>query len=286
MIFYDGATGGLGQHFAAAVPGAISLSSRLGDRGPLREELAQYGPSIDVDVTLVQMAAKVSVTSCEIDPMGARWTNVVSTAATVGEFVRWARGFGFRPRVVYVSTGHVYEASDYLLTESSPVAPRSTYACTKLEAEEVLGGIAKERSFPLTIARVFGLIGLRQRVGYLLPELIRRARTGDLSPIPGLNLVRDYLDTRDVCRVLAKLIEMAAPGVYNICSGEPTSVGQLAELVFRRVRGVDVYPLGTSARPTDALRIVGDPAKLIALTCEHPRKISLEKTIDDALEVL
>src|SRR5439155_15956129 len=130
---------------------------------------------------------------------------------------------GLAPRVVYVSSGHVYAAAQpgIRLTEHHPVAPRTVYARTKLAAEQALAERARARGCALIIARVFGLIAPRQPAHYVLPGLIRRVSEGRLEGVPGLSYYRDYLDSRDVCDVLIALAAQAGaePTVVNVCSG-------------------------------------------------------------------
>jgi GDP-4-dehydro-6-deoxy-D-mannose reductase len=298
MIFYNGSTGSLGFYFAGALERqglrGFALRSRLGDaEGTLRELRHAGATAEEGDTALVQMAARVSVPECERDPEAAFRTNVEQTAATAGVFLDWAASRGLRPRVVYVSTGHVYAAQPQAkrATEVDPTAPRSVYARTKLQAESTLRMLCAERQAPLWIARVFGLLAPRQPPHYVLPSLIRRAREGSLRGIPGLDFRRDYLDARDVCDCLVHLALALPPSpatVLNVCSGRPVAIRDLlAEIAaaLQPGREAELLQQATAAegRPDDVPWIVGDPARFVALVGRDPQQRTLHRTVSDAV---
>ncbi len=301
MILYNGATGSLGQYFGAAAAArnlaAFAVDARLSDRDGLARELSAHAPALGrgLRVTWVQMAAKVPVQDCERAPEQAHEVNVVDTAASVEQFAAWASAQGARPRVVFVSSGHVYAPVEpgTRLTEAHPVEPRSVYARTKLLAEETLRRLCASAGLPLVVARVFGLIAPRQPASYVLPGMLRRARNGPLRDVPGLDCVRDYLDSRDVCAALVELCRLDADdqhlNLVNVCSGEPLSLRQMLEEAIRQTRSPDELAgaiasiCGAPGRPDDVPWIVGDPGRLVRLLGGSPKHIALRETIFDAL---
>jgi nucleoside-diphosphate-sugar epimerase len=304
QVLYNGATGGLGRHLTAALasrqlPGR-PVRSRLGDTAGLGEELDHLSIEPNSALTFIQSAAIVSVPECEQDPERAFDVNVTRTAATVESFLEWARDRGHAPNVVFVSSGHVYAPPPPgdRLTESAPTHPGSVYATTKLEGEERIRTLSRNHGVDVVVARVFGLIGPDQPQHYLLPGLIRRVRTGDVSAVPGLDYVRDYLDARDVSRLLVSLAStLSTVGVaesvstVNVCSGEPTRIGDLLDLVLTIVHQGDPDALQRArvavgpapGRPSDIEWSVGDPTRLSQMIAEPIRAISVADTIAGAL---
>jgi len=298
MILYNGATGGMGRYLEPTLRErgltAIALKARLESRDELRRELASL-PSCGTEALLLQLAARVSVPACEADPEGAYRTNVTHVRETVLAFVEWAESRGLRPRVLYVSSGHVYAGTSRgsRILERAATAPRSVYARSKLAAEQELRDHAAHRGFGLLIARVFGLVGPRQPQHYVLPGLIRRVRERALRGIPGLSFVRDYLDARDVCHNLVALGALESSSAWsgdavNICSGEGVELRDVLRLAVRALRPEDEGELMAEAieapgRPDDVPWIVGDPSRFVALTSLEPRRIPLEHTIRDAI---
>jgi len=302
MILYNGSGGSLGRYFLPAATAlghaALATTARLEDRDGVTREFknTMAGQPPGSTCTLVQMAALVSVPACERDPALAAKTNITDTVATVDDFVKNALSRGLAPRIVYVSTGHVYGAAPdgVLLPVDAPLAPRSVYAQTKLSAEGALSTLTRTARVPLVVARVFGLIAPKQPAHYVLPALIRRIRKHDLGDVPGLSCVRDYLDARDVCRVLVRLCELlssAAPEmqVFNVCSGSGITIRDLAHAILREIepaswRESAARLTEAPARPDDIQSIIGDPGRIVRLIGFNPRQVPLEQTIHDAIE--
>jgi GDP-4-dehydro-6-deoxy-D-mannose reductase len=298
MILFNGVSGGLGRYFAAAASAlgldAFALKARLEDRDSTREELRRAlatRPS-DRPVTLVHMAAIVSVPACEKDPSAAEQTNVTDTVALVRDFLDALRVAGREARVLYVSSGHVYAAQPpgVRINEEADLAPRSVYARTKLSAERALAKVALADNAPLIVARVFGLLAPGQPANYVLPAMIRRVRQRDLHNVPGVSCVRDYLDARDVCRLLARLCKLPPrTEIVNVCSGVGVTIREVLEEIMRTIAPAEASALAAElteapARPDDVPSIVGDPSRLTALLGEAPRQIPLARTVADAVE--
>ena len=268
-----------------------SLSARLGDSVALADELALLQPA--ESVTFIHLAARVSVPACEADPQAAHRINVELAVETARQVVAWATAIGADVRLVYVSTGHVYAAQPdgVRCTEDAALAPRSTYARTKLEGERALTSVAEEAGVSLQVARVFGLIAPRQPDGYVLPGLIRRVVEGRLDDIPGLDFARDYLDARDVCDALIDLAESkwtTDVRVVNVCSGLPVTIRELlAAVADASVPAIDPSVVSAAraaaGRPDDIPWIVGDPSRLAAITGHSAGRIPLATTVAEAV---
>lgn len=302
MIVYNGATGGLGRHLGPHLEsrGARhrSLETRLERSGDLGDELTSVvgGTGAHV-VSLVHMAAMVSVPACEADPDRARAVNVDGAAAYVSAFVDWAGAAGVEASVVYVSTGHVYAPplTRQPLTEEAAVGPRSVYAATKLAGESAVAAATGASAVSLTVARVFGLLAPGQAAGYLLPALIDRVRRGDVASIPGLGNVRDYLDARDVVAHLADLGERPDSDrrtrVLNVCSGVGVAVADVLAAVIDEMLGtgsregaaLEARVIGAPPRPTDVPWLVGCPNRLVETTGRRAQTIPLSTTVRDAI---
>jgi len=297
VILYNGASGGLGSYLAAAAeaygePPQI-LGNRLADQVGLKRELEELRPSSRV--TFIHLAALVSVSACEADPVAARKTNVSLARATTDAVVEWAGRRNIDLRVIYVSTGHVYAAPSrgLRLSEGEQTLPRSVYARTKLEAESKLSMLCSAKGVPLAIARVFGLVAPRQAAHYVLPGLIERVRRRNLAAIPGLDFARDYLDARDVCGDLMLLDSVKWPTeriVVNICSGIPVTIRDLLRMVIGVLQPSLPDTLADEVaqapgRPDDIPWLVGNPDLFIRLTGESPQRIPLRKSVADAVAI-
>lgn len=306
MLIYNGSTGSLGQYFgeAARVAGkkAHALKSRIEDLAGFRAELEAWTAPRDIPVpteaSFIVMAAKVSVPWCEANPEATMQTNVTDTSRLVEVFLDFCSDRKLAAKLLYVSSAHLYARHDGEIREDDPAGPRSVYARSKLKAENRLREIAVARGASLRIARVFGLVAPGQPPYYVLPALLRRAQEKNLADVPGLSNVRDYLDSRDVCRALLE-IDSVAPDRYlaacpdsvlNVASGEGRTIRSIFGLCLEAVHGPEVAAElagGISeapARADDVPRIVASLARYQVLFGVGPRTIPLEQTIRDSLK--
>lgn len=302
-VFFNGGSGSLGRYMPEGAKRlgihAHPLTSRLEDTSGLTAELASRLPDLypGGTATLLQLAAFVSVPDCEKDPARARKINVVDTVATVETFIIAARRDKLIPRIIFVSTGHIYAPKAGRLSETDTLKPRSVYASTKLEAEGELSRLCARMNTPLTIARVFGLIAPVQPAHYVLQSVIRRAREKNLTSVPGLSNLRDYLDSRDVCVTLLRLAEIGsnaassggtAAEILNVCSGEGVEIAYLLETALSIIHPKEFELLCETitegpARADDIPEIIGDPTKVEKILGRNPKNISIEQTVRDAI---
>lgn len=140
-------------------------------------------------------------------------------------------------RVVFSSTSAVYpELPDTPKGEEDPLEPVSPYASTKLEGERLLQEFRADRGLSYAALRYFNVFGPRQRAdsdyAAVIPIFIARCLAGEPLTIYGDGgQTRDFIFVRDVAR--ANLRAALAPqcGVYNVGSGRPLAVLDLARQV-------------------------------------------------------
>lgn len=200
-----------------------------------------------------------------------------------------ARRLGLGARVLIPGSSTVYAEAEALLSESSPVAPQSPYAVSKL-AQESLGVRAAREGQHVVVTRSFNHIGARQGPSFAAASFARQValaeagrghpvlRVGNLAPR------RDLMDVRDTVRAYVALVERGSPGaVYNVCSGRALPIRELVEGLVRRgqVRiDIDIDP--ALYRPHDAPLVLGDASLVKRDTGWEPR-IPLDRTLDDLL---
>jgi GDP-4-dehydro-6-deoxy-D-mannose reductase len=183
----------------------------------------------------------------------------------------------------------VYRESEAVLDESSPVAPRSPYAVSKL-AQESLGVRAAREGQHVVVTRSFNHIGPRQAPTFAAASFARQvalAESGRARPVLRVgNLAprRDLMDVRDTVRAYVALVERGTPGaVYNVCSGHALLIRELVEGLVRRAHArieIEVDP--SLYRRHDAPLVLGDASRLRRDTGWEPR-VPLDRTLDDLL---
>ena len=132
--------------------------------------------------------------------------------------------------VVLASTSQVYgNATDDPITESTPTAPISHYACSKLAMEFMARNFFDR--LPILITRPFNYIGRGQAPQFLLPKLIdhfrRRAAVIELG---NLDVERDFLDVRSVADAYVRLLDSSLQSkAVNIASGVGRSLTSILD---------------------------------------------------------
>ncbi len=178
-----------------------------------------------------------------------------------------ARKAGVR-RVVIASSAAVYgDAKDLPLREETPLRPLSPYAVSK-QVDELYGGLYS-RSFGLEVAvlRYFNVYGPRQNpnsaYAAVVPIFIRRLLDGAAVTIFGDGRqTRDLIYVGDVVRanLLAAQHPAAAGEVFNICTGNATSILELAKVLSGLFPGAPRPEFG-AVRPGDIHASVGRPTR-------------------------
>lgn len=169
-------------------------------------------------------------------------------------------------KVILASTSQVYgNAIDDPITEDTPAAPVSHYACSKL-AMELMARSWFER-LPILITRPFNYIGRGQAAQFLLPKLIDHfRRRAPVIELGNLDIEREFLDVRSVADVYARLLESPLRShVLNISSGVGRSlrsiIGELARITDHRLT-TNVNP--ALVRSNEVKRLVGSSERLRA----------------------
>lgn len=166
-----------------------------------------------------------------------------------------------------------------LVPEDAPLMPRSTYAATKLAQEHLAGAWARQTGGTVWAMRYHNVYGPRmpQNTPYAgVASLFRSSLVRGEAPtvLEDGRQQRDFVHVHDVARanVLALRTEGAEGEItpLNVCSGQPHTVGELAEELARACAGPAPRIAG-GARPADVRHVVADPARareLLGFTAE------------------
>jgi GDP-4-dehydro-6-deoxy-D-mannose reductase len=236
---------------------------------------------------IYHLAAMTHVGESWEDPSQVLRVNVLGTA----EVLAAARTLP-QARVLVVSSAEVYGVvgpEQLPLGESTPTAPASPYAASKLAAEAVALQAWRGYRQPVIVVRPFNHIGPGQSPNFFVPALAkriveaRRSGAGSLR-VGTLTTRRDFTDVRDVVVAYRLLIEKGAPGdVYNVCSGRDVAMSDVAAQLLA-LAGADLT-LETDpelVRPVDVPVLRGDAGRLHAATGWQP-SIPLATTLADVL---
>ncbi len=158
-----------------------------------------------------------------------------------------------------------------LTGESKPTEATSVYAITKKTQEDLALCVGAAYHIPTVALRFFNTYGSRQALSnpYTGVAAIFLGRLMNGRPpliFEDGRQTRDLIHVSDVARSVLRAVdaEVPASGAYNVCTGSPISVRDVARTLAERL-GVDVQPevVGRS-RTGDIRHCIGDPARASA----------------------
>jgi GDP-4-dehydro-6-deoxy-D-mannose reductase len=205
--------------------------------------------------------------------------NVDGTARVLG----LAAALPSKPRVLFISTSHVYaplRPEAPRLDENAPLGPRRGYGRSKLAAEEEVRRAIGQHGCDALIARAFQHTGPRQGKRMMLLQWAEQFLENAAGPVEiyTRDAHIDLTDVRDIVRAYRLLMLRGRSGeVYNVGSGLVRSSGQifamLHQLADPRREIVEIHP-GFKQDP------IADISRLFAATGWQPR-IPIQQTVAD-----
>jgi dTDP-L-rhamnose 4-epimerase len=143
------------------------------------------------------------------------------------------------------------------------------YAATKLHQEHLAGVFARETGIPVTALRYHNVYGPRMPrdtpyagVAALFADALAAGRRPRVFE-DGAQL-RDFVHVRDIARanLLALTSTTAVDGPVNVCSGNPRSVGELADALHAGAYPDAPPPVVTGEfRAGDVRHVFADPGR-------------------------
>ena len=154
-----------------------------------------------------------------------------------------------------------------LVPEDAPVEPRNVYAATKLHQEHLCAAFEREHDVSLVSLRYHNVYGPRMPrdtpyagVASIFRSALERGEVPRVFEDGGQQ--RDFVHVRDVAD--ANLTALLAPpsvrGPFNVCSGEPRTVHDLAAALSRAFDAGSPEVVG-GYRLGDVRHVVASPAR-------------------------
>jgi nucleoside-diphosphate-sugar epimerase len=221
---------------------------------------------------------------------GAFPYNVMLDAA----MFEWHISTQSRGRMVYLSSSAVYPAVCQEERSERPLAEELTDVCGALVLtpfddygwEKLIGERmaqrAREAGRSVTVVRPFSGYGTDQSPDFPFRAFVDRAiRREDPFVIWGHQLqVRDWIHIDDVVGAILALAEAEVDGPVNLCTGEGTSMRELAELICLEAGHMCTFKPDETA-PMGVFWRVGDPTQMLK---HYTPRVSLAEGIRRALE--
>lgn len=188
-------------------------------------------------------------------------------------------------RFMFVSSCHVYGNSTERHLENEPLKPNGRYGEAKMLCENV--AMSASHLDPI-IARPFNHIGKGMPIELAVPAIIKRignTANGAGIDLLGQDSIRDFVDVRDIVSAYIDLVLAKTLGnrVFNICSGNPTSMRHFTAQVLQVMGRSEQIRFAAKPRSGDDVDyIVGNNDRMREATGWVP-KISLPDSIRDVM---
>jgi UDP-glucose 4-epimerase len=185
----------------------------------------------DHDV-VIHLAAKISVVESIRDPKSTFEINVIGSQNVLNGCLK-----NNIKKIIAVSTAAVYQntSNEIPLDESSLLNPSSPYGKSKLDMEILIENYTSTNNLDAVILRLFNVYGLGQSSEYA--GVITKF-SSDIDNETHLTIfgdgtqTRDFIYVDDVLQSLVLSLEKNISGIFNIASGNSTSILDLANLMI------------------------------------------------------
>jgi GDP-4-dehydro-6-deoxy-D-mannose reductase len=309
-VLVTGVSGFVGGHLAEHLVAEGDLVVGLSISGCWPAELAHLGKAVRIEPfnlveqseaelaelvrrkqpeVIYHLAAQSNPQESLTDPRGT-WTINLGGSLNLLEAVKSS---GQKSRVILVGSGVCYgnPAVEFIpVNEDCPLRPNNPYAASKAAVDLLGVQHYLAHSTDVLMVRPFNHAGPRQSPRYVLAGLALQvaeveSHRRECLDVGNLDVVRDFVDVRDVVRAYRLLGQHGQPGeIYNLGSGQGTKIADALE--YLRSRATKAIPVRVDAarmRPVDQPLLVADASKLRAAVGWEPR-YTIEQTLTDTLE--
>ena len=230
-VLVTGSEGFLGKHICHALRerGHEVIGLDSAPTADIVADITKVMPIMKVDA-VVHLAAVASPSVCDNHPELAFNVNVQGTH----QVLRLALESGAR-KFVFSSSAHVYGVGPkYLPTdERHPLWLQNPYTTTKILGEQLCELFYENHGLSYTTLRLYNAYGPGQGLGYLIPDLMAKAKQGGLIALKGGDTTKDFVYVTDVAEAFCRAVETAYVGPINIGTGVESSLFEVAARVTR-----------------------------------------------------
>ena len=201
----------------------------------------------------------------------------------------------FSCRILSIGSSEEYgnfELTDLPLKEVLGVKPQNPYSVARVSQELLSRVYVEGYGLDIVMTRSFNHIGPGQietfAVAAFAKQLVELCQKGETSGklITGdTNIVRDFVDVRDVVIAYDLLFRKGKKGeIYNVCSGCGQTLSDLIEIMSKKLDlKIQIEQDMSLVRPVDNNIIIGCNEK-ISENIGWKQTISIEKSLSDILD--
>lgn len=179
----------------------------------------------NIDV-LIHLGAWIPKSTAVANDVEKSFSNIQFTHQLLGSF----KGL---KKVIFVSSIDVYAPTTAPINEESIVKPISLYGSSKVYCEEMVKAWANEKTIPCCILRLGHIYGVGEyEYKKLIPIFIGQAlRNEPINIFSDGQEKRSFLDVENCAEVIWKSAHDESTGIYNVASGNPVSVLDVAKII-------------------------------------------------------
>ncbi|MEK7100441.1 MAG: NAD(P)-dependent oxidoreductase [Patescibacteria group bacterium] len=182
-------------------------------------------------------------------------------------------------RIVFSSTFGVYKTPEKgdMINEDFPINPRNEYGRSKLEAEKLL--LKNDKNIIIRLSNIYGtnmLHGKHSVVANFIDSILNKKPVKVFEK----DATRDFIYIDDVVDSLYLALKCQDPGIYNICTGEETSIIKLIEMIEDKMNKKAILDFSVSSSGSGYWK--GDFTKARKRLGWKP-KFSLDKGLDKVI---
>ncbi|MBS1517255.1 MAG: GDP-mannose 4,6-dehydratase [Bacteroidetes bacterium] len=200
---------------------------------------------------------------------------------------------GYPSRIISVGSSEEYgnvNIDALPLTEENVPNPSSPFGIARLSQEMLAKLYVNVHGLDIIMTRSFNHIGAGQNENFAVASFARQLveikyiNNGEFLLAGDVNIIRDFIDVRDVVKAYYRLFKEGKKGeVYNVCSGQGISlkniINIMSELLNMRITIKEDRSL---KRPKDNPVIIGSNKKL-KTEIHWENEIPIEKSLQDVL---
>jgi dTDP-L-rhamnose 4-epimerase len=217
---------------------------------------------------IIHLAAQVGVADSMDDPERYVRDNTTDTAAMLADWSYTMR-CGARPKALIVASSMSVYGDPGLpagvgVREDHSINPASVYGLTKYDQERLALLWGQHNGMRVVALRFFNVYGPGQALTNpytgVLANFANWLLRGERPRVyEDGQQTRDFIAVEDVARAVVAALDSEATGVYNICTGVPTTILSAAKALCRHLTNDTLAPeVLHVSRPGDIRHCVGD----------------------------
>ncbi len=241
VTIYDNFSNSIQENFQSKPQKVSIISGDILDYQKLSSAMKNHN-------IVIHLAAKIDVIDSIINPELTFETNVKGTQNVLDSCV--LNGI---TKIIATSSAAIYQnVSDGVINEENKIEPLSPYGKSKLEMEKII----TNSKIDSTILRLFNVYGSNSTAGVIVNFKENIQNNKPLTIFGDGKAIRDFVHVDDVINGMVLSISSKS-GIFNIASGNGTSINDLAKL-FIHLSGKKSEIIFKPARDAEIIHSVSD----------------------------